>query len=390
MYPSNQMQIIYTPQAFVVEHMRDVRTQIISVILWIFALPAFLYGQTVLHPYENTRFLKAYATLQQPSAQVNENVSLRNTLQSMESALNIAIWLDRRIDGEQLIQLKPGQRTHLECLQELCSQTNTEIAWLENIIYIAPSHQSSRIETAYWKLMTDRVCEAWRKKGTSIQWNEPREVKSIIEEHAKSLPVKIEGLDSIDHDLWAPATIPESSLAAQSTCLLSGFDRSLESVNRQQFKIVELPKASEVAFEYSSNQMQKIKPAQLQAWKTAWPAAKIKAIGVKGIAAINAPVAAHRALALAGQADKIGAFNKPAPFDDSRYTLDYDGELEKLVGTLGKQIGLTIVPWPLDATLAKRMVKIHVKEVSLDELLAAIAKQSDLRIKRTDKSVSIE
>ncbi len=389
MYPFILLTIIYPTRCCIAGHQLDVCIRFFSVILSFFALQAFLFAQTELHPYENSKFLKTYTTLQQSSSQVFENVTLRNTLENIESAMNVAIWLDRRIDGEQLVQLKSGQRTFFECVQAICSQTNTEIAWLENILYIAPSHQSSKIETAYWKLMTERDCETWRKKGTPLQWDAPSEVKSIFEQCKKSLSVKIEGLDRIEHDLWAPKSIPEASLAAQWTCLLSGFDRSLKTVNRQNFAIESIPETSDVVFDYSS-QIQKMKPTQIQEWKAAWPTAVPKSGGKKGSTSIKAPVAAHRAIVVAGLADKLAAINKPPDFEKLRYTLDHDGELAGLIGPLGKQIGLTIAPWPLPPEMAKRQVRVHVKEASIDEILSKIAKQTDLQIKRTDKTVSIQ
>ena len=389
MYPFILLTIIYSIRSCVVWCKLEARIRFFSVILSFFALQAFLYAQTELHPYENSRFLKTYATLHQSSSQVFENITLRNTLENIESAMNVAIWLDRRIDGEQLVQMKSGQRTFLECVQEICSQTNTEIACLENILYIAPSHQSSKIETAYWKLMIERDCEAWRKKGTPLQWNVPSEVKSILEQCKKSLSVKIEGLDLLEHDLWAPKSIPEASLAAQWTCLLSGFDRSLKTVNRQSFTIETIPEASDVVFEYST-QIQKMKPAQIQEWKARWPTAIPKSNGKKGATLIKAPVAAHRAIIVAGLADKLATMSKPPAFEKLRYTLDHDGALAGLIGPLGKQIGLTIEPWPLPAEMAKRQVHVHVKEASIDEILSKIAKQTDLQIKRTEKIVSIQ
>ena len=389
MYPFILLTIIYSNRSWFAGRKLDACIRFFSVIFSFFALQAFLCAQTELHPYENLKFLKTYATLQQSSPQVFENVTLRNTLKNIESAMNVAIWLDRRIDGEQLVQLKSGQRTFLECIQQLCSQTNTEIAWLENILYIAPSGQSSKIEMAYWKLMTERDCEAWRKKGPPLQWDVPTEVKNILEQCKKTLSFKIEGLDRIEHDLWAPKSIPEASIAAQWTCLLSGFDRSLKTVNRQNFMIEEIPEASDVVFEYST-QLQKMKPPQIQEWKANWPTAIAKSGTKKGGTSIKAPVTAHRAIILAGLADRFAVLNKPPEFEKLRSTLDYDGELAGLIGPLGKQIGLTIEPWPLPAETAKRKVHVHVKVASIDEILATIAKQTDLQIKRTDKTVSIQ
>jgi hypothetical protein len=345
-----------------------------------FTLQAFSQAVEAHHPYENNRFLNAYATLQQPSAQIFENISLRDALKNIQSASGVSIWLDRRIDGEHVIQLKPGKRTHLECIAELCKQTDTETAWLENILYIAPSHQSSRIENAYWGLFTHRANDALQKKGRPLSWNQASEIQSVLDRISQSTSVKVIGLEALEHDIWGPATIPEASIAAQWSCLLAGFDRSMNLDAQKRWRIIELPPDRDVEFAYAK-QLAKVNAKRLDEWRAKWPTAKIAKLR-NGFTSITAPVAAHRELIAA----TIKLKEAPPP-TNATWSLEYKGEFGRLLEALSKQLDLQVSPSPLPDELASKQIEIKVKDGSIDILLDAVSKQLGIPIQREGNKV---
>ncbi len=383
MYPSTRFSSSTALPTITQQHIRISRISIFQVFFSIFALPAFVFAEGELQPYENNRFLNAYATLQQPSAQVFENISLRNALRNIQSASGVAIWLDRRIDGEQIIQLKPGKRSQFECVSELCRQTNTETAWLENILYIAPSHQSTKIETAYWKLFTSHGSDAWQKKGQPIQWTIASDTEAILEKFSRTLPLKLGGLDRLEHDVWGPSTIPEASIAAQWICLLAGFNNSLQIDAQKRWQITELPEVSDVMFVYVK-QLAKINAKRLEEWRAKWPSAKVSKLR-NGSTSITATVEAHRELIAASIKLKEGQPNKDAP-----WSLEYKGELGKLLEALAKQLEFTIVPWPFPPDLATKHIEINVKDAPIDKLLEAISHQAGITFMRVGNNVTFE
>ncbi len=357
--------------------------QVFLIFFPFFALQAFVQADLEPHPYENNRFLNAYATLQQPSAQVFENISLRDALKNIQSSSGVTIWLDRRIDGEQLIQVNPGKRSHFECLTKLCQQTDTETAWLENILYIAPTHQSAKIENAFWELFTHRGNDYWRKQGKTIMWGDPTEVHWILEKGVRSVPFKLQGLESLEHDIWSKASIPETSIAAQWSCLLAGFGRTIKLDEQQRWNVVELPAESNVAFMYVK-QLGKIGPTRLEEWRLKWPAAKV-AKQRNGSMSITAPVAAHRDLMAATIKIKV------APSDlGGSWSLEYKGELGSLLKTLSIQLDLKIIPSPLPKALAAKQIEIKVKEASIDNLLQEVTKQSGIPCTRQGNKVTLQ
>ncbi len=70
-----------------------------------FILPAFALAQGEPHPFQNSRFLNTYVTLQQPSMQSLQNMALRDALNNIEAACHVTLWLDRRVDAGKVIDL---------------------------------------------------------------------------------------------------------------------------------------------------------------------------------------------------------------------------------------------------------------------------------------------
>jgi type II secretory pathway component GspD/PulD (secretin) len=368
MYPRKRFSSSGDLKTMTLPHALPKHSRIFLTFFAFFALQAFVHADANLHPFESNRFFKAYATLQQSSAHVFENIPLRAALKNIQAACGVTIWLDRRIDGEQIVQMKPGKRSHIQCLEELCQQSASEIAWLENILYIAPLHQSSKIEFAYWNLFTLRGADAWQKKGKPIAWTFPSDVKGIFENAMRLSSIKLNGLETLEHDIWGPATVPEASIAAQWSCLLAGYNSSITTDAQRRWHVNELSKVNDVPFVYVQ-QLAKTNPKRLEEWRAKWPAAKIVKTR-NGSMSITAPVAAHRELLAATIQVK-----ENRPDTKATWSLEYKGELGRLLEALAQQMDLQISPSPLPGEVAARQIEIKVKDASIDKLLEEVSKQ---------------
>jgi hypothetical protein len=182
--------------------------------------------------------------------------------------------------------------------------------------------------------------------------------------------------------------IPETSLAAQWTCLLSGFDCTLQADSKNQWQIGPMPEVTDVEFIYGK-QLQKIPVKRVQEWRTKWPASKVATLLNRSIS-ITAPVAAHRELMAAANENLIPQQKATQRFDDARFTLAYQGEVGKLLEALTKQLELKILPWPLPPSQITQRIQIDVKEVSIDELLNSISSQINTSVVRDGKTVTFD
>ncbi len=352
-------------------------------------MTAFSDVPAIPHPYDNPRFEKLYATLRQPSSQIADNTTLREALQSLEYSIQSTVWLDRRIDGEQVVHLVAGERNHLETIELLNTQTNTETAWLENIIYIAPTGQSSRIETAYWNLFSSRDTPNFRKALPAVEWTTSVEANEVFQRLAKAGSIKFEGLETIPHDRWNRFKWSGSSLACCWSCALAGFDQTITKQPLGAWQVEKIGDSNSVEFEYH-HLAKKFSPVVLKQWRSQWPNVAVKTIS-EGRIQITAPVAAHRELITMelNRKQPEPASKKVGP-DKSRYTLTLQGTIGEQLPPLMKQLGLELRPWPLDEAVMKRRIEVTLKDAGIDEMLNAIASKAAVEIKRVGKTVEVK
>ncbi len=354
-------------------------------------MPALLYGQSASHPYENPRFQRLYATLRQPSSLVSKNLSLREVARAVEASLQHKVWLDRRVDGEQILQLESGQRTYQELLTLINSLSNTETTCLENIIYISPAHYIPRIEFSYWNLYTGSENGMWRKTASPLEWKTSIEVSELMSLLEKQQGFPLQERESVPHDRWASGSFPLCSHAARWTCVLAGFDGTIDRDARANWKFSAMLEVSNVRFEYS-DLTKRYSKGKLQNWRTKWPDS-IVTPRAAGRFLIEAPVAAHRELATMAWDAKLKTQppSKTPVSEQAKYSLTLK---EWTIGVglpeLAKQLGLEITPWPLPDNMMNRQIELTLKDATIDEMLQQIGKQANLDLKRVGKKIQVQ
>jgi hypothetical protein len=361
-----------------------------AVFCWSFVMPALTLGQNSSHPYENPRFQQLYATLRQPSSMIAKHLTLREALNGLEESLQQTVWLDRRIDGEQIINLESGQRTHQQCLSLINSLSNTETAWLENIIYITPSHYASRIETNYWNLYTGNENIVWRKPTNALTWKSSLEAREIHNLAIKEQNIPIRGIDALPHDRWPHGQVTACSRAARWTCLLAGFDKTIKRDTKTSWKIDDSKEPANVGFEYA-DLTKRYPNGELQVWRGKWPKSVVTPRKA-GRFYIEAPVAAHRELVTMSWDSKLKQQAPPRmpKSEEEKYSLTLS---EWTIGvglpTLAKQLGLEITPWPLPDEIMNRQVELKLKDVTVDEMLKKIGEQAKIGLQRKDNQIQV-
>jgi hypothetical protein len=348
------------------------------------------------HPYENLRVYQLHATLSQPSVQIAENLSLREVVRGVEYAIGSTVWLDRRLDGEQSISLPPGPRSISALLQEVCQQAHAELAWIENLLYLAPPGQASHIEAAYWRLFTQPATPRWRETAPLRQWSSSREVSELIGGLKGETPLPIAHLIDLPKDRWGAASLASASLAAHWTCLLAGFDRTLIPDDVEGWRLGPLPSDSEAAavvWEYPAS-LRQVPTAKLQGWRQQWPGSEVNLLPQGGFR-ITATVAAHRELIALANALKYrpvppGRAGGKKASQASRYSLNLQGTVGDKLPPLTQQLGYALKPWPLPDAVMQRRLAVELKDVTLPELLDALGRVAGLKLELQGETIRLE
>jgi hypothetical protein len=356
------------------------RRYILSIVSILCSLksPAFLWSQNPVNPYENARFQRAYAAVQQPSIQVAENVSWRLAIASWERASGVSTWLDRRLDGEQLVSLAGESRDHWQALQALCDQTKSESVWIENLIYIAPSGHANKIENGYWQLFSLTESNPWRK--TSVDWDMKSSItaEDFFQRLQKDGSTKIRGLDLIPMDRWPARSLPSTSLAALWTCGLAGFEKTLRRNGAGQWEVISLENPEPFPYVYDGR-VRKLPKERVQAWRQQWPQAQITTLR-NGSFQVTALAAAHRDLSILMAATFSPKWNFTSS-EDKRLELTIEGSCGIQLPALAKQLGMELKPWPIPDAYLNQRISLDVKNVTLDELLDQLGRQTKLQLR---------
>jgi len=364
--------------------------------LWQAFFSTQLIAQSPKNPYENIECFEVFQTLEKPCSQFVQNATLRTVLENISTAYDISVWIDRRVDKEHSVSISTDdQATVGSVLEKIAADCDCKIAFINQIAYFAPSEEASRIEFAYWQLYSLTSSNAGRRQVDAWEWTRVTQPVELINERAHKLSLKLTTDTSIEHDLWRSHRIPASNLAAQWTCALSGFGSTLR-VDPDNAIQIEPAKAPEnVRFTYSATQMQGVGKSPFQAWKETWPEAFVKKTATNSWL-VTASVAAHRQfiqLANASEIANIAAARSriaiTPKLDNSRFSLKANGSLGAILNALKQQAPIDIQPWPLATKIEDRRVELDLKQATLDELLQIIAMQTNTKITRQGKIVTI-
>lgn len=331
----------------------------------------------------------AQSALQSPTRIFWDQTPLRTGLQELSQQFSISIWLDRDIDPNHLINSTPADvrqnASLLRTLEHIASVADAELGLIENVIYMGPHGRVSRLQRAAVELH-DKLSRAGGTHQPAslreLQWDElatPTEMLQQIESHWK-----IEIAGELPHDLFhAGRFLQPSTLATQATVLLGGFDREMEWMQGNRFRIVPLQPVAEWQANYSKAELDLRGLASLRA---KYVGALCQTRG--SISHVQGPTAFHLALLAPPQANRpaVALGNK-----SERYEFEVaNTPVVSVLEHLGTSLGFAL-QWDENcpAAMRERRISFKVKQVTLDQLLAEIARTSELNINRQGTNVKV-
>lgn len=328
------------------------------------------------------------AAVAQPSAAritvAWQAVPLAEAVASINQAAGGALFLDRRIDPTQRIDLMLADASISEAADFLAALVGAATAKTSSVIYVGPASTAERLPT----LAAQALAQAERAparprqsllRSTPMKWELLDEPARTISEAASRSRVELLDADHIPHDLWRAGQLPATPLVEQLTILLAGFD--LTAVVEPSGAVRVVPMPEEVAIERRFP-LPSTSPRTLNAWRDEAPGLDLRIEGQELVAAgrkedlesfadllerrpTNSPTRPARPGRVEVQA-RVRAVDRPV------------GELlEELASRL--QLTLRIADEVRNAGLdLNQPVSVDVAGVSLDELFAAVLADTGL------------
>lgn len=375
---------------------RDAGWFLAAVGLWVMTDVAI--AQSPAHPYQTANAIVLAGRLKGPCLQRVERVGAREQIESWSLEHQVQIWLDRRIASDTVVSIDPADdRSLLQALNELCEQLGAELAIIDRVVMIVPPERAAGIEGDYWKLLLAHPSAAWcRPEKRPWAWSDGDTVESIWSGWQQRFRMEIAEdparppLD-FERDRWRRFQWENTTPLAIGMCLLSGFDRSLES-DDQGLRVVAALSPLEpqpVAWLYR-DEITKVGKEGWTAWRQRWPNAAVSKLDTNTTATwkIVAPVAAHRELV----APLAPIPTKPANVDRTRkrFTGRYRGELQRILVGFANQMSLELQTPTLPMALARMEIDIAFQDVSVEEIAKKISIASGLELTIDESILRVE
>ncbi len=315
-----------------------------------------------------------------------QDAELRSRLQNLAAVQRVAIFLDRRIDPQQKIDLSITGVKLDALLEQLAQQVNAATCPIDSVLYVGPP----RTAAALWAVMRQRRKEVSRQAALARarperwSWDELAEPRQLLVDLLRRHQLSAVNPDAIPHDLWPAADLPPLGLADRLTLLLAGFDLTFElSGDGQQVRLVPLP--TDVEYEQAYLPVGDLEQA-IASLKRAFPGIAVRRDGSQVI--VRGGYDDHQRIArqIGG---KVDAKTEPVG-TNTKFTLTVKNESAgRVVNTVAKRLGRQLQCSPSVREKLIEKVNVTVTDVSLDEVMKKTLEPLGLTYRLTKEGVEV-
>lgn len=316
---------------------------------------------------------------------------LRRALTSLSRSQQVAIFLDRRVDPDQLITFSAQMVSMRQILGDLAGRVGQDACHVGPVVYVGPKETAAVLAT-----VTEQRGEETRslppavgnrlRRTVAVNWPELTTPRELIAEQAANVGMKVNGIEQLPHDLWPAVQLPPLTFAQRMSLLLAGFNRTFSyGQDGSTIQIVALPEAAVVKRTYRPRIALGNTIAMLARHH---PNATISASA--GNVTVIGTVEEHEAIkrVLEGKPNRSPANGRPTVGKTV-----YNGKIEASVGAiaskLAKDLELEVEFDPRTTEKLKRVVSYEAKNASLTVLLDAVFSQAGLSYELTGKSLRV-
>lgn len=345
-----------------------------------------------------------------------EETPIRDALAKLSRQTSTAIWLDRRVDANLPISGAFQNATLPQILREtlhseVLEAENLELTQLGPVLFVGPAPFAARLRTLSELKKTElrnSLSKSAQKKWLAdapLSWPRLAEPKEILKELADANDLKVDGLQSVPHDLWPEHEFPALCALDAALLILGQFDLTLEFEDSCA-RIVPLELESAVLTK--SYPARQVSESRISRIRETFPDAKIKKgekqVIVRGAAEVHDFLRSRESEILVvgsftaaqlGSSAASGGTSARAPDGQELAMKRFSGKISiqffLAVRQLCQQNGLTLEADP-DALVAAgvnldQMVTLEVQDVTIEELFQKLAEMAGCEAKLTGKKL---
>lgn len=161
------------------------------------------------------------------------SATLRSSLDNLSRNQQVAIWLDRRVDPDQLIDLSVRDVSLDMALRTIAVNVGCRVCYVDSVAYIGPESITTKLATLA-ALKRDEVkklptsARVRFQKAVPWRWEEARAPKDLLGTIAQQAKVRVMKAERLPHDLWAAGDLPPLAVADRMSLLFAGFDLTFD------------------------------------------------------------------------------------------------------------------------------------------------------------------
>jgi hypothetical protein len=327
--------------------------------------------------------------------------TLRDALTGLARAKHVAVYLDRRVDPDQKLQMSLKDVPLEDVFRQVAESRQLGFSRFGPVIYLGPPRFTDRLRTLAALRLEDvrkLPADVGQKfvRAQRLGWNALAEPRGLLVNLAKENGVEIAGLEQVPHDLWAAADLPPLSLVDRLTLLAGQFDLTFQiDPEGKLVALKPMPEKVSIVRSYPGGRQAE----QLaERWATLAPEARIERSGNRIV--VEGLVEDHERIAGAGRpvTRPTGRLpTKPAVsdgLDTKRFTVrEASGPLNGVLDELARRLNLDlkIDRQALDEAgiSLQQNVTFSAEDATLDQLLDKVLKPVRCTFRREGTVVEI-
>jgi hypothetical protein len=218
---------------------------------------AFLAGLRIAAA-DDARWLEAgslEAQLKQPVTVAWSKTPLRGSLARFGRAQRVGVFLDRRVDPDQRLELSLTDVPLERAIRRIAQAAGFGVSQIGTSFYFGPKTTTDHLATMA-ALRREEVgklpSQAQRRLARlrSWQWNDLATPHELLQELADEGRIEWRGSEQIPHDLWALGDLPPMPWADRATIILAGFGMTFRvAADGNTAEITPWPEPSKIAYQ---------------------------------------------------------------------------------------------------------------------------------------------
>jgi hypothetical protein len=317
---------------------------------------------------------------------------LRAALTNLARSQQVAIFLDRRVDPDQAVDLALADTPLHELLQQLADQLKLGVGQVGPVLYLGPPPTAAVLGTvaALREEQEQQLSPAVRsrlRRAQPLRWPELTTPRDLIQHLAGEAGLHVEGLEQIPHDLWPEADLPPLTFAQSLSLILAGFALTFDyAPDGSAVHLKPMPAKASITRRIPLRGSPAAVGAEI---RRRFPDARftIEAGNIVVDSTVEVSAAIRRL------ADGASSRPKPSPAKtkaEKRYTLRVqDKSLGAVAAAIAKEAGVELRFAAGAEDLRDKLVWLDVKDVTLDQLLRTLLDPGGLTYRLDEQTLEI-